>query len=214
MDGNRLKNMIIDCIAEENSIYVICKNIIDMLKKEQCNYEIIEYFFIEMNYHLNSKVNQMDDNDKEQLERQIKKYGNAWGEIIETLLNERLDKEEFYIRLWSSIVSTPLFETEEAKICALYLACMNNCIPYYKLQSEVQINEERYQEYVDELKENIIVRSLVFQPCQYYTDRSLALLEQIEQCGSKEKQAVLLSQIIKMFEWKGRFKLKSEDGIY
>lgn len=35
MDGNRLKNMIIDCIAEENSIYVICKNIIDMLKKEQ-----------------------------------------------------------------------------------------------------------------------------------------------------------------------------------
>lgn len=82
MDGNRLKNMIIDCIAEENSIYVICKNIIDMLKKEQCNYEIIEYFFIEMNYHLNSKVNQMDDNDKEQLERQIKKYGNAWGRLL------------------------------------------------------------------------------------------------------------------------------------
>ena len=123
-----------------------------------------------------------------------------------------METEEFYLRLWNSIIATPLFENEEAKICVLYLACMNMCIPYYKLQSEGQIGEERYREYVDELRDDIIkVKSLIYQPCRFYTDRALALLELLDQFGEKEKRAVLLSQMIKMFEWKGRLRIKNED---
>lgn len=93
------------------------------------------------------------------------------------------------MRLWNSIIATPLFEKEEAKICVLYMACMNMCIPYYKLQSEDQIGEERYREYVEDLWDEIIkVRSLIFQPCRFYTDRALALLEQLEQCGEKKNR--------------------------
>lgn len=212
MSDIEVKNKIIDCIGKEKSIYMICKKVIILLKQEQVTSDIVEFLFKEMYLYLNSKVSHMEDGEWKLLEEQTKKYGNAWGEIIGTLLNERLDKEEFYMRLWNSIIATPLFEKEEAKICVLYMACMNMCIPYYKLQSEGQIGEERYREYVEELRDDIInVRSLIFQPCRFYTDRALALLDQLERCGEKEKQAVLLSQMIKMFEWKGRFRVKNEE---
>ena len=65
MNENCLKNKIIDYIAEEKSMYIICKKIINLLKQEQeqCSADIIEYFFKEMHFHLNAKVNEMGEEE-------------------------------------------------------------------------------------------------------------------------------------------------------
>lgn len=211
MNENEMKNRIFDCIAEGKSIYRICKEILSFLPKEQGNSDVLEYLFKEIYVHLNEKGCQLDEDEQRTLEEQINKYGKAWNEIMSTLLSERLSREEFYMKLWNLIVATPLFESEEARICILYLVCINMCIPYYKLQSDVQIEDEQYQEYMEELKDDIIrARSLVFQPCRRYTDRALALLEQLEQCAEREKKAVFLAQMIKMFELKGQKKAEQK----
>lgn len=210
---NEIKNNIIDCIASESSIYRICDKVFQILEK-QCTPAVLEFFLREMDL-LGSGRYHLDENEKGLVNEQMNRYGRVWGEIMSALLSERLECEAFYAKLWNSISSTPLFETREAKVCILYLTCMNMCIPYYTFQGAKRIEDEKYDEYVDELKNEIIkARSLIFQPCWQYTERADALLKMLEQWEGREKRTVFLTQVIQLFELRVKLRDETPDAFY
>ena len=205
MDDNAIKNKIIDCIASESSTYRICEKVYDLLEK-QCTPIVLEFFFKETDAYMSSERGQKDE-EEQIIKEKAGRYDKVWGEILITLMKERLDNEKFYAKLWDSISNTPLFDSREARICILYLTCQNMCIPYYKLYSDMKIEEEQYWGYIEELHDNIVkARSLVFQPCTRYTERAAALMALLKQQEGREKEAVLFAQMIKLFELRGKLK--------
>ncbi|MCI8530475.1 MAG: hypothetical protein HFH82_15240 [Lachnospiraceae bacterium] len=205
MDDNEIKNRIIDYIASENNIYLMCEKVFDLLEK-QCNPAVLEFFFQEVDASMRSERT-FTEEEKEQLTNGLMRYGKVWDEIMDALLNERLECEDFYAKLWNSIINTPLFETRDVKICILYLTCQNMCIPYYRLQCDLWMEEGKYRECVSELEDDIVkARSLIFQPCRQYTERAAALLELLGRWEKTEEKTVLFAQMIKLFEAKTRMK--------
>lgn len=204
MDNNEIKSKIIDCIASENSIYRMCEQIYALLEK-QCAPEVLEFFFKEIDSYMCSDRYQADGEDANAANELIDRYGKVWGEIMDTLMNERLNSEKFYARLWDSICNTPLFDSRESRICILYLSCGNMCIPYYRFCNKIQIDQEQYQECIETLHDDIAAaRSLVFQPCKKYTERAAALLELLEKKEEREKKVVFFAQMIKLIEMKAK----------
>ena len=205
MDENEIKNKIIDYIASESNIYLMCEKVFDLLEK-QCTPAVLEFFFQEADASMRSERT-VTDEEKERLTYGLVKYGKVWQGIMDALLSERLEGEEFYAKLWNSISNTPLFETKEIKICILYLTCQNMCIPYYRLHCDLWMEEGKYRECVSELEDDIVkARSLIFQPCRQYTERAAALLELLGRWENPEEKTVLFAQMIKLFEAKAGLK--------
>jgi len=210
MNCNELKNEIIDYISQGDSIYDICTKVY-MLLKEECPPTVLEFFFIRVDSYMGSEAYQPKESEVKFLEEKYEKYGKAWDEILKTLFMEKLEKEEFYAKLWALIVGTPLFETSESQVGILCLTCMNLCIPYSKMNYNIIINDEQYVQYGEALEEVLMkARSIVFQPCSRRTDRAFALLELLEQCDSEEEKAVLFVKIIQLFEKKAGIRLSNK----
>lgn len=126
--------------------------------------------------------------------------------IIKNLLFRNLSKETFYQRLWQSLFSeNSVLSEEKEKIFALGYLWQDKRIPYYNFGEGIKMSNEEYQK-IRKDKKTILdkidfVLSLdVFQK----TQRSSLMLELLEESGSDNEKAVVMSHILDSVQQQAR----------
>lgn len=66
--------------------------------------------------------------------------------IVDNLVSENLDEDQFYEELFTKICDDILFAEEVEIICAITAVILNPKIPYFKLGKAVQMDNDKYQE--------------------------------------------------------------------
>jgi len=136
------------------------------------------------------------------------KFSNVADEMIKSLVNQNLSKEEFYQDLWLSI-NSPFFRDDRAKSLSLLRVLSDKRIPYYQIPDDgKKMNNADFKEIRLGLYEKTAkIRFLLTKEFSQKTEQADHILRVLDECSGDEK-IVLMTMFIK--EAKGK---KGELGL-
>ena len=117
--------------------------------------------------------------------------------IIDNLVSENLQENDFYKKLLEKLLDDVLFSTPLEKICGLVVMILSPKIPYFKLGHATKMEDDKFKEISDSIAIEI---SKAYFALQYgYTQKTeLAshLYNIIKEQNSEEKRIVLIANIV------------------
>jgi len=127
-----------------------------------------------------------------------KKYATLTDAVFEKVLAENYSETHFYKKLWESINESVIFDTEKAKIFALYYIWIDVRIPYYQLGDGLSMTNQKFSEITTRIRGDIKKARFILKTNKFdqRTNRSSILLELIEKQSSFEERTVLLAHVI------------------
>lgn len=134
-----------------------------------------------------------------------KKYGKLTDQILEVLLASNPDEHDFYVQLWSNISSTPLYSDRDSKIFALYYIWIDARIPYFKMESGLQMDNSEFAQRTENLRD-IIGKARFILRTNYFsqrTARASELLALIDSVKDKKDQSILMAHVLTLAEQSG-----------
>lgn len=167
--------------------------------------EAWKYFFQNADY--------IDSSDEKEVEafftaQQIQKYDKEYCELIEALLNklviQRCEKEEFYNELWKKIIKSNIIcDGENEKIYAIAKIWADARIPYFHIGEGIRMSDEEFSEIIDKNKELLQEVTFILN-CKYEqrTETSSVLLDVLERCDGIREKSVVMAKILDLVEKK------------
>ena len=191
----------LECVKGEK--YDITAEIFRMIKEEKEPDSALQYFLMNAN-----GIESSEEKEAEifftvtEINEYEKKFGKLVEGIIDKLISQKLEEDEFYSQIWNRIERPDSeFETEKEKVFALYKIWMNRKVPYFKLSDGMKMQNEKYKNIATEKMMQVKKASfIVNSEFEQRTEKSSLLLELIEQCESEEEKVVMLALILTMSE--------------
>ncbi|WP_455534674.1 hypothetical protein [Roseburia inulinivorans] len=191
----------LECVKGEK--YDITAEIFKMIKEEKEPDSALQYFLMNAN-----SIESSEEKEAEifftvtEINEYEKKFGKLVEGIIDKLISQKLEEDEFYSQIWKRIERPDSeFETEKEKVFALYKIWMNRKVPYFKLSDGMKMQNEKYKNIATEKMMQVKKASfIVNSEFEQRTEKSSLLLELIEQCESEEEKVVMLALILTMSE--------------
>lgn len=186
-----------DIITTNNiSFYEICEKGYAILKEENST-DAFCTFINQLNAIRGDKADDIMGESRNRIQKNHDVYGNMWNEILMVLFKKRLPQKKFYDELWKSIYESPILDTDEAKVYALYMTCISYTIPYYQPQNVMRMSQEEFETYSKKLATDMDkVRCMVAYPFEQKTERASALLSIINQCEDDKEKTMIMARII------------------
>lgn len=131
-----------------------------------------------------------------------KSLKKMYGELIDAMLasvqTQNLSEEEFYDELWNKVIHSPFFPSEREQAFALYYVWIDKRVPYFQLGEGKRMSNESYRQYISELSLEIkkVLYILNTSSLSQKTERASLILDIIQGISSRDKQIVLLSNLI------------------
>lgn len=124
--------------------------------------------------------------------------------ILDKIIGENLDQDEFYRKLWEKgIEKNEFLSGDEEKIYVFYCIWQDGRIPYFKLETGVLMENDRFSELVkskeDAIKKLIFIFNSEF---SQRTEWGSHLVKILESCETEEEKAVVMAQILSLSEHK------------
>lgn len=119
---------------------------------------------------------------KDQKESLKEKYGAILNSVLESCLKENLDEKEFYRKLWRNITESYFFESDAAKIFALYYTIIDKRIPYFQLDDNCKysLSNEKYKKLREKYKLEILkTRFILLANFSQRTELAATLLNEL-----------------------------------
>lgn len=131
---------------------------------------------------------------------------NETSDIIHTLednlIKQNLSEEIFYKKLLKTIKDDTFFTYDLERVCALIHLLKSPKMPYYYLSDGIKMENDEFvaisKSLITELKK---VRFVLNAGFSQKTEMSSKLLQILEQTSDEKKKAVLLANIIGVFEY-------------
>lgn len=191
----------LECVKGEK--YDITAEIFRMIKEEKEPDSALQYFLMNAN-----GIESSEEKEAEifftvtEINEYEKKFGKLVEGIIDKLISQKLEEDEFYSQIWNRIERPDSeFETEKEKVFALYKIWMNRKVPYFKLSDGMKMQNEKYKNIATEKMMQVKKASfIVNSEFEQRTEKSSLLLDLIEQCESEEEKVVMLALILTMSE--------------
>lgn len=124
--------------------------------------------------------------------------------ILDKIIGKKLDEDEFYRELWEKgIEKNEFLSGDEEKIYVLYCIWLDGRIPYFKLETGILMENERFSE-IAKSKEDVI-KKLIFifnSDFSQRTEWGSHLIKILESCETEEEKAVMMAQILSLSEHK------------
>lgn len=121
--------------------------------------------------------------------------------ILDKLMSDRMDENDFYRAVWDEIQESRYFEQENEKVYAMYEIWSDGRIPYYKMPEGIRMGNEEFAERIknnlDQIRKIIFVLNSKF---AQKTEKSSLLLEILDSLETEEDKAVILAQILAMID--------------
>lgn len=139
---------------------------------------------------------------------------NDIGSIVERLLSNLVEKnysaETFYNKLWDSINSDCLFDSELEKICAILFVLLSPKIPYFQMGEALRMDDEEYWHISHEVEQPY--KKAVFALNRGYEQRTEVASQIIgifKEIKDEKQQIVYVSKLIGYC----RYKIKNLEEI-
>lgn len=121
--------------------------------------------------------------------------------ILDKLMSDRMDEDDFYCAVWNEIQESRYFVQEKEKVYAMYEIWTDGRIPYYKMAEGIQMENEKFGEIIrkniEQIKKIIFVLNSKF---AQKTERSSLLIEILDSLETEEDKAVILAQILAIID--------------
>ena len=176
---------------------------------------------IELRYFYETYYDSIDSSEENILETHFSEEDSKhlevqFGKLIDAMLDNtqsrNLPDNEFYATLWNQIINCSYFITDDQRAFALYYIWIDKRIPYYHLSDGMHMSNEAYrkntEELIDEIKKMRYILNASY--LSQKTERASLVLDILEKVNTKEKQVVLLSQLIAELKTENRFPELSE----
>lgn len=139
---------------------------------------------------------------------EIQKLERESGKLVEGILTNLLERkmtpENFYGELWKkAIAKNSILELEKERIYALYRIWIDGRIPYFQLENDLKMTNEKYREVIE--KNRVQIREAIFIMNSQFTqktERSSLIVKVLDSCSTEEDKAVVLAQILNISERK------------
>lgn len=118
-------------------------------------------------------------NMKEDLKEQ---YGAILNSVLKSYLKENLEEIDFYTKLWRTITESYPFDSDSAKVFAVYYTIIDKRIPYFKLDEgcKYQLSNEKYRKLRDKYKKEILkTRFILSTELSQRTEKASLLLNEL-----------------------------------
>lgn len=129
------------------------------------------------------------------------KYGTLVEGILDKLISDRMNEDDFYCAVWDEIQNSTYFVQEKEKIYAMYVIWTDGRIPYYKMPEGIQMENEKFGEIIK--KNNEQIKKIIFilnSKFAQKTERSSLLIGVLDSLETEEDKAVILAQILAMID--------------
>ena len=166
--------------------------------------KVLQYFF-ESSEIIESSNNiivdrRISESDAKELKR---RYGDLVNALLEEMLSQNLSVTAFYQKLWHVITSSPSFNgNDNAKIFAVYYIWVDDRIPYFQLESGLQMSNQEFLEISKSLHSKIQKARFILRT-NYFSQRSArasVLLDLIESTKDKKEKTILMAHILSFAE--------------
>lgn len=127
--------------------------------------------------------------------------GTLIAGILDSLISDGREEDDFYCALWNEIQESRYFEQEKDKGYMLYEIWTDGRIPYYKMPEGIQMKNEEFKEIIeknlDQIKKIIFVLNSKY---SQRTERSSLLIRILDSLETEEDKAVILAQILAVID--------------
>ena len=204
----------------KQSIWDFCGNYFNLYLKDTSNTdEQLKNFTLLLEWHVRSdetfEVGELFK--KEDCQSTTENISKVVNKIIDNLITENLEKEDFYKKLLEQVFDDVLFPTQLEKVCSIVIMIYSPKIPYFKLGQATKMENDKYKEISDSISNEI---AKAYFALQYgYTQRTeLAsqLYNIVKEQKSDEERIVLIANILGYYNSLIKIiydKLKKEDVI-
>ncbi|MDW7656411.1 MAG: hypothetical protein SCM11_04465 [Bacillota bacterium] len=124
----------------------------------------------------------------------VKRKGALVDGFFEAILQENLEEELFYMKLWQKITTETLLPDAEDKIFALFFIWIDNRIPYFKLGQPLILPDNEIASYVDKLETKLNkARFIICAKNRRLHTKASYVLEIMNEIENHQEKAVFLS---------------------
>jgi hypothetical protein len=196
------ENEIINILnSAKGSTISVCKHIYDILHNNPDISSELLQFFLEKYETIKSNEKEIisDYMGENELNSIKEKYGDIVNSFIKKLLLDNLDQKIFYEKVWALIEGDQAFDSEKAKVFALYYFLADQRIPYFQLIDEDigvtddEINDVILQNFQDLQKIRFIINTPFLKDM---VKTSSALLNILDSAHDKKDKLARMDDIL------------------
>lgn len=164
----------------------------------------------------------IDSSDEKEVDayftaQQLQKYDKEYSNLIDGLLNklvmQHYEKEEFYNELWESIIKSDVIcDGKDVKIYAIGKIWSDARIPYFCIKDGIKMSNEEFIGIIEENKELLQEVTFILN-CknEQKTETGSMLLDVLEKCNNNKEKAVVMAKVLDLTEKRTLFSiLKSQ----
>lgn len=128
-------------------------------------------------------------------------YGQTVDALLDSLLQKAIKNNmstaSFYENIWNLIIQNPIFGSEAEKAFALYYILIDDKIPYFPIDSGLEMENSEFKALIDECKESIQKAKFVLAvDFPQKTMEASNLVDIILSQAEYKKQVVVMSRIV------------------
>lgn len=204
----------------KQNIWNFCGNYFNLYLKDNHNLdEQLKNFALLLKWHGRSDETVEIDElfNKEDCQNTANSILEVVNKIIDNLVTENLEEEDFYKKLLEKILDDVLFPAQLEKVCGIGIMILNPKIPYFKLGQATKMENDKYKE-ISDLIANEIAKAYFALQYGYTQKTELAsqLYNIVKEQKSDEERIVLIANILGYYNSQIKMiydRLKKEDTI-
>ena len=202
----------------KQNIWNFCANYFELyLKDDYAPGERLKNFALLLEWHGKSdETFEIDEIlKKEDCQKTTNTILEFVNKIIDNLVTENLEEEDFYKRLLEKILDDVLFSTQLEKVCSIVIMILNPKIPYFKLGQATKMENDKYKEISDSISNEIAKAYFALQyGYTQKTELASQLYNIVKEQKSEEERIVLIANILGYYNSQIKMiydRLKKED---
>lgn len=147
---------------------------------------------------------------KKAVETANKKFEPILEKIIENCIQDSIDEDSFYERVWEVIQENSMLKTKRERAYALFKLANNPLVPYRNVGTGISMENDKFKETIDKFEDKFISDTRYILKIDYAqkTQRASLIADRILELTTEEERAVYLALVIEEVENKVKEKMK------
>lgn len=128
-------------------------------------------------------------------------YGDYVNAVLNSLLKksyiEQYSSREFYHNLWAALLNGGIITSEKEFAFAIYYIIIDRKIPYFVLEHGLQMDEQRFENYMIEEKNTIAkIRFILNHKFSQKTEEASLIVRELIKLDSFEEQVIAMVAVL------------------
>ena len=161
------------------------------------------FILLNWDYHSDNSYKLEPLYTSSEYEEMIKKTQQVIFQVVDNLIDEKVDEDVFYIKLWDFINQEIVFPSSKERIGAIICLLKNSKIPYFKLEDGMKMDDTEFKEIskhcIKEIKKAIFIINAGYSQKTEVASQLLRILNNFE---NPKDQTVFLANVLGIYEFR------------